>query len=1140
MWPVLEHVMGHQANDVVVESLKTELTDRLRARFGRPGNHDIARAVRVAELQATEYLMRAYQKLLSASAECHELVDQEYEPDKFIGQLSSYLDKAFRRRITVQLTERHREYDPGVVGREIAFGAVGYEGPDHHLIAEIETEIAVCTDWKPQPLPNRFVELLRHGNDANGIPSWPTAFRAFLGEQIKTNPRFRDILHTVLLHHIRAAQQQDQIALQAEIDRQLSSAVEAQRVEFRTLGERLSAVERRLIATHGSLDSYLALVGNVEARLTDLLYAASDPEALEGAVQSVLDRGYTHIGLEAFQGTRDVLGELGGPLFGRQAALDKLDHFLTEHDRGVLLITASAGVGKSALLAGWSGSIAGLDTIAVRHFFTTKRPECSTLTSLVRSVAGQIALMLAPDVLGSGTPGDTNDLADRITHCLRHDRPLGSRLVVVLDSLDEAAEPITPFGGGELGRGCYLIVSARAERGERSTVLQRWRELANKRGCRFEEMELRTLDRSGIRAWLSAAPEVSTDADEALVERVWRTSEGVPLFVRFIVPDAIARLCDGSGTWSMHKFPESFVEYARGKLDELRTLGAERHLVWSEQIERLFALLVVAKGPISESDIAAIVNGFMLSGGFIDPRVQRWFTIRRVAGEAFASFVHPRLASVFREALSKHVISDMQIRLLDHCRIAWRAHVPFLPSSYALEFLPAHLVDLGAIKEAMALVHNLKFILGRLTLPRSARLVSRTMSEITALNEIDRSHREPVFWWARLWSSIEAPLLELGEHGGFGPTTTTSALTQILTDLTTDGTSAQPFGQALKLEAAPSVSLSRPMILGTSNLARSIDHAHPRGVGGVISIGDRLVSWGKDGAIRFWSAAGERSSGGDDNAHASYVGGVLSLGDRLVSWGGDGAIRFWSAAGNRLPGGDDHAHIRSICGIVPFGERLVSWDEDGAIRFWSAVGERLSGGDDHAHKFRVMGVLPLADRLVSWGSDGAIRFWSAAGDRLPGGDDHAHARTVFGVQLVHNRLVSWGSDGAIRFWSVDGERLQGGDDSAHEGIVWGVLPFRDLLVSWGRDGAIRFWSTVGDRLVGGGDHAHAVPNPVGVVGVRSVGGRLVSWGGDGAIRFWSAAGERLDGGDDHAHAGVVLGVRPVGDQLVPRVAHNDG
>ena len=71
---------------------------------------------------------------------------------------------------------------------------------------------------------------------------------------------------------------------------------------------------------------------------------------------------------------------------------------------------------------------------------------------------------------------------------------------------------------------------------------------------------------------------------------------------------------------------------------------------------------------------------------------------------------------------------------------------------------------------------------------------------------------------------------------------------------------------------------------------------------GVLSVGDRLASWGKDGALRFWSLDGTALPGGAVDVNPGGIGGVLRVGDRLVSWGGYPAIWFWSLEGAALPG----------------------------------------------------------------------------------------------------------------------------------------------------------------------------------------------------------------------------------------------
>jgi hypothetical protein len=202
-----------------------------------------------------------------------------------------------------------------------------------------------------------------------------------------------------------------------------------------------------------------------------------------------------------------------------------------------------------------------------------------------------------------------------------------------------------------------------------------------------------------------------------------------------------------------------------------------------------------------------------------------------------------------------------------------------------------------------------------------------------------------------------------------------------------------------------------------------------------------LVSWGDDGAIRFWSLDGAPLPGGRSDAHSGFVWGVLPLHDRLISWGSDAMIRFWGIDGVPLPDRITNAHLGYHWDVLTLADRLVCWGDDGSIRFWSLDGAPLPGGRSDAHSRAIRGMLSLGDRLVSWGEDGAIRFWSLDGAPLPGGALDAHFRGikyfngVRGLLWVGDRLVSWGGEGAIRFWSLDGKPLSGGARDAHSGWV---------------------------------------------------------------------------------------------------------
>jgi WD40 repeat protein len=77
--------------------------------------------------------------------------------------------------------------------------------------------------------------------------------------------------------------------------------------------------------------------------------------------------------------------------------------------------------------------------------------------------------------------------------------------------------------------------------------------------------------------------------------------------------------------------------------------------------------------------------------------------------------------------------------------------------------------------------------------------------------------------------------------------------------------------------------------------------AHHRMVSGMLSLGDCLVSWGEDGALRFWSLEGQTLGRDIERAHgAGRVRDVALLGDVFVSLGYDGTIIVWRFDGTAI------------------------------------------------------------------------------------------------------------------------------------------------------------------------------------------------------------------------------------------------
>ena len=838
---------------------------------------------------------------------------------------------------------------------------------------------------------------------------------------------------------------------------------------------------------------------------------------------------YAVVGAEAYAASRRTLDSTANKaFFGRDKDLETLDKIF-EHSCGVTLLRAEAGLGKSTLAARWADRCAAnAGTVVLSHAFSVREPRAGTRSSMVENLVRQAAVSLGSEVLGEGEPGHPTRLADRLATLLGGDQPEGTRLVVILDALDEAAEPIDPWAT-KIGRGVYILVTCRAEADETPAVLRTWHKRCKEDGTLAPEIALSPLDAAAIAAWLSAAVEQDFAATDPLVTRARTASEGIPLFAAFLIPDAIQEMRAGT----KDPFPPSFASYARQRLEELRALYARPHGgAWSwTKVLNLFALLTVAKAPLPPMWIHRLFGDGKFGGPTLDEldqRVDRWLW-RRAQG---VSFAHPRLASVFASVLPEFDVDVRAIEalLLEECTTAIASTKGTVLTPYALAWLPMHWLGRDEPKEAAKLLGSGAFIVARLRQrPTDAgATVRKTAGETFDVDRTIGGSDVSLAAWRRFWSETEGRVLGGLAYAEWMALEPLGIFAQLVRDRFGD---MSPIYLATA-SAISDAEIAAPRLTGVCAfrhpfLLRSIN-AHAGGVLGVLALDDGLVSWGRDGAIRFWDRAGQPRPGGDAQAHAGGVLGVLALDDGLVSWGRDGAIRFWDRAGQPRPGGDAQAHAGGVLGVLALDDGLVSWGDDGAIRFWDRAGQPRPGGDAQAHAGWFLGVLALDDGLVSWGDDGAIRFWDRAGQPRPGGDAQAHAGGVWGVLALDDGLVSWGRDGAIRFWDRAGQPRPGGDAQAHAGGVLGVLALDDGLVSWGRDGAIRFWDRAGQPRPGGDAQAHAG----GVWGVLALDDGLVSWGRDGAIRFWDRAGQPRPGGDAQAHAGGVWGVLALDDGLV--------
>jgi hypothetical protein len=450
-------------------------------------------------------------------------------------------------------------------------------------------------------------------------------------------------------------------------------------------------------------------VAPIEAALRDPDFMSLIADV--GGIESLekLPGPYEPVGAEAFAASHAIFDAIASrPFYGRTAELELLEQVLAERDRGVVLLRGAAGLGKSTFAGRWAARCSSdANTTVLRHAFSVREARAGTRAAMVESLVRQVVFSLGVGELGEGEPGDATRLEDRLVTFLGRDQPDGMRVIVVLDALDEAAEPIEPWSTN-IGRGVYLLVTCRAEVDETPAVLRTWQRRFEKDPTLALEHTLSALDAAAIAAWLTAAANREIEATDPLVIRVLGASEGVPLFAAFLIPHLIEKL----GAGAVDPLPENFTEYASGQLDDLRSRISTFTGRWSWQyVRNLFALLAVAKGPLPPILIEKLSNGATLDE--LDQRVERWLWRR----PKMVSLAHPRLTPVFANVLPRFDVDIEEVEdcLVRECEQAWglKGKNALNAKAYALNWLPAHLIGRKRLDEAANLLGDGAFHLTR-------------------------------------------------------------------------------------------------------------------------------------------------------------------------------------------------------------------------------------------------------------------------------------------------------------------------------------------------------------------------------------------------------------------------------------------
>src|SRR5262249_8663914 len=88
-----------------------------------------------------------------------------------------------------------------------------------------------------------------------------------------------------------------------------------------------------------------------------------------------------------------LIEQLTQQFFGRDDQLSALDRFVSANERGVIIVSAPAGLGKSALLANWGRRQERRGALVAWHFFNGTMHRTVQLTDALKGLLYQIAVL---------------------------------------------------------------------------------------------------------------------------------------------------------------------------------------------------------------------------------------------------------------------------------------------------------------------------------------------------------------------------------------------------------------------------------------------------------------------------------------------------------------------------------------------------------------------------------------------------------------------------------------------------------------------------------------------------------------------------------------------------------------------------
>ncbi len=283
---------------------------------------------------------------------------------------------------------------------------------------------------------------------------------------------------------------------------------------------------------------------------------------------------------------RQYLGDTDRPppFIGRESELAALDEWLADPKRPFELIRASAGRGKSALLANWQATLG--DALALVYMPISARFRTNLAQVVLPSVLSRLSA-LHDRPLPSSAEVDGERARGLIADLLARPLPGGARLLLIIDGLDEAAdfEITADLFPANAPQGLKVLLAGRPltlRVDPLAALVQATRDLP-------------LLAPNAVRTALTGA-----GTEPSVADRVVELVQGDPLLLR-LYSDALE-----AGELDLRKLPEAmpglrgfFAKWWDEQLDLWNNKGDSDSVL----VESLLCVLACALGPLSRDDL---------------------------------------------------------------------------------------------------------------------------------------------------------------------------------------------------------------------------------------------------------------------------------------------------------------------------------------------------------------------------------------------------------------------------------------------------------------------------------------------------------------------------------------------------------